>query len=139
MMTLFKLLKKFCNTHHLSNNQINPIVEFIRVNNLQKPVIEFRKTSLHNGMYVSGISEMVGKRPTMEDITIVIDNFPSSNSIFFGLFDGHGGQEAATFASEKLPKINFRRKGFKKCIRFFTTKNDTKIFSSRYNSSRSHC
>jgi PAS domain S-box-containing protein len=42
-------------------------------------------------------------RPSMEDAWIMMDDFGGvDNSAFFGLYDGHGGAEAAEFAAAKL-------------------------------------
>ena len=57
------------------------------------------------GSIRSGHAEMIGRRPNMEDVTIILPNTPTQASSFFGLFDGHGGREAAEFASEHLPEM----------------------------------
>ena len=51
-----------------------------------------------------GTSEMVGRRPNMEDVSIVLSNVPTPNSCMFGVFDGHGGREAAEYAAQQLPQ-----------------------------------
>ena len=53
----------------------------------------------------SGHAEMIGRRPNMEDVSIILPNSPTENSSLFGLFDGHGGREAAEFASQHLPGL----------------------------------
>jgi serine/threonine protein phosphatase PrpC len=47
---------------------------------------------------------MIGRRPAMEDVSIVLRDSPKPGSLLFGLFDGHGGREAAEYASQNLPK-----------------------------------
>lgn len=56
-----------------------------------------------NTIFRSGHSEMVGRRPSMEDVSIILEDVPTKGAMLFGLFDGHGGREAAEFASEHLP------------------------------------
>jgi len=52
----------------------------------------------------SGHAEMIGRRPAMEDVTITLQNSPKPKSVLFGVFDGHGGREAAEYASIHLPE-----------------------------------
>jgi protein phosphatase len=52
----------------------------------------------------SGRAEMIGRRPDMEDVSIILKEMPKPGALLFGLFDGHGGREAAEFASQNLPK-----------------------------------
>lgn len=52
----------------------------------------------------SGLAETIGRRPSMEDIMRIIEHFPNEGSITFCLFDGHGGREAAEYASQHLPQ-----------------------------------
>ncbi|EAY12551.1 protein phosphatase 2C, putative [Trichomonas vaginalis G3] len=52
----------------------------------------------------SGHAETIGRRPAMEDVSIILPNMPTADSSLFGVFDGHGGREAAEFASQQLPK-----------------------------------
>ena len=51
-----------------------------------------------------GMSEMVGRRSTMEDVSISLAGTPTPDSCMFGVFDGHGGREAAEYAAEHLPQ-----------------------------------
>jgi len=48
-------------------------------------------------------AEMMGRRPKMEDAIITLKSVPVPNGIMFGIFDGHGGREAADYAAENLP------------------------------------
>jgi serine/threonine protein phosphatase PrpC len=41
---------------------------------------------------------------SMEDFVKIIDNFNNSNIGFFGLFDGHGGDDAVKYAKENISK-----------------------------------
>ena len=52
-----------------------------------------------------GHAETIGRRPQMEDVSIILPNMPTKGSTLFGLFDGHGGRDAAEYASENLPKL----------------------------------
>ena len=65
---------------------------------------ENQESVVKNEMFRSGHAEMTGRRPNMEDVSILLSDTPEKNSILFGLFDGHGGREAAEFASQNLPK-----------------------------------
>lgn len=50
-------------------------------------------------------AETTGRRPQMEDVSIVLNNMPTPGSTLFALFDGHGGRDAAEYAAENLPKV----------------------------------
>ena len=49
-------------------------------------------------------AEMCGHRDRMEDVSIIMNDFPYQGAMLFGLFDGHGGREAAEYASQHLPQ-----------------------------------
>lgn len=54
------------------------------------------------------VGSAIGRRPTMEDEVVVVGMGPAHNpnEDFFGVFDGHGGREAAIYAARNLyPKI----------------------------------
>ena len=51
----------------------------------------------------SGMAETVGRRPSMEDVSIILKDMPRPGGMMFCLFDGHGGREAAEYASQNLP------------------------------------
>lgn len=58
----------------------------------------------------AGVSSIQGKREYMEDRYQAISNlsqFP--NTAFYGVFDGHGGERAAQFTTQMLPKCIFKR------------------------------
>ena len=57
------------------------------------------------GRFRSGHAEMIGRRPNMEDVSIILPDSPTEKASLFGLFDGHGGREAAEFASQNLPGL----------------------------------
>lgn len=48
-------------------------------------------------------AEMCGYRDRMEDVSVIMNDFPAKGAMLFGLFDGHGGREAAEYASQHLP------------------------------------
>ncbi|GBG32225.1 Protein phosphatase family protein [Hondaea fermentalgiana] len=53
-----------------------------------------------------GFAETRGRRATMEDVTLLRENFGARQSDFlFGIFDGHGGVECAKFAQRWLPEV----------------------------------
>jgi hypothetical protein len=62
----------------------------------------------------AGFADDIGRRTTMEDDHILIDEFAGySNLAYFGLYDGHGGRDAVEFVvralhavrSHKLPTL----------------------------------
>lgn len=56
-----------------------------------------------------------GKRGAMEDrYSAVVDTEANSKQAFFGVFDGHGGAEAAEFAAKNLDR-NIMREVMKRC------------------------
>ena len=73
--------------------------------NLEKDLIEGISSNQKLSYW---ISEMQGWRATMEDNTIHYPNF-DDNIALFGIFDGHGGNEASMFVKENFAielKIN---------------------------------
>jgi len=63
------------------------------------------RESVANGLRVrAGHAEMIGQRDAMEDVSLIIEDFPEPEAMMFCLFDGHGGREAAEFAAKNLPK-----------------------------------
>ncbi|KAL6075956.1 PPM-type phosphatase domain-containing protein [Balamuthia mandrillaris] len=51
-------------------------------------------------------AEMLGRRPTMEDAFSIQGRFGGKEDVdYFGLYDGHAGRIAATFAGEHLHQI----------------------------------
>lgn len=67
--------------------------------------IEKQETHQNNELFRSGHAEMIGRRANMEDVSISLVDTPKPGAIMFGLFDGHGGREAAEYASENLPGL----------------------------------
>lgn len=52
-----------------------------------------------------GEAEMIGVRPTFEDALMVSTEInQNKNQHLFGIFDGHGGSDAAQMAAELIPK-----------------------------------
>lgn len=63
---------------------------------------------VHSARFEVCIGSTMGRRPTMEDEVVVVGLGPAHNpnEDFFGVFDGHGGREAAVYAAKNLyPKI----------------------------------
>ncbi|CAJ2643474.1 unnamed protein product [Trifolium pratense] len=63
----------------------------------------------------------IGFRSSMEDVYVCVDNFMQGHglnkhtdgpSAFYGVFDGHGGKQAADFACNHLPKFILEDKDF---------------------------
>lgn len=53
---------------------------------------------------LSAVSEGQGKRPTMEDASVIVDGYMGSlNRNLYMVADGHGGGEAARYAIERFP------------------------------------
>uniref|UniRef100_A0A7S0HQD2 PPM-type phosphatase domain-containing protein n=1 Tax=Hanusia phi TaxID=3032 RepID=A0A7S0HQD2_9CRYP len=51
------------------------------------------------------LSERQGKRPYMEDTSLVMSNFIHRGWHLFGVFDGHGGSRASKYARDNLPHV----------------------------------
>lgn len=56
-------------------------------------------------LFRGGHSETKGKRPTMEDRCAIIGEFAGENTQFYGIFDGHGGDDCSTYVANNLYKI----------------------------------
>ncbi|EMS14785.1 leucine-rich repeat containing protein [Entamoeba histolytica HM-3:IMSS] len=52
-----------------------------------------------------GISEMKGRRPSMQDTSFVIKNYLMKGYHMLGLFDGHGGDTVSKLSSALFPTI----------------------------------
>lgn len=52
-----------------------------------------------------GSFEDQGSRRTMEDALKIEENFIRPGDCFFGVFDGHGGSRASTYAATNFPRI----------------------------------
>jgi len=50
----------------------------------------------------SCVSHSIGRRTTMEDDHILIDNFFEKDAGFFGLYDGHGGRATVDFLTSSF-------------------------------------
>ena len=56
--------------------------------------------------FAFGASETVGKRPTMEDVSLCVGNFRGrEEEDLFGVFDGHGSIEAASFVAKHFASV----------------------------------
>ncbi|XP_057794709.1 probable protein phosphatase 2C 27 [Salvia miltiorrhiza] len=76
-------------------------------------------------IFRSGSCAEKGPKPSMEDVHICIDNLPyylsesvdvPSPGAFYGVFDGHGGIDAASFVREKLLKFIVEDSFFPVCL-----------------------
>lgn len=56
-------------------------------------------SNFHKMHYRSGHFEFIGKRKTMEDVTVILDNIPTEKYQYFAIFDGHCGSDASNYAS----------------------------------------
>ncbi|KAH0793954.1 protein phosphatase 2C [Histomonas meleagridis] len=81
------------------------LFESIELADLRASTIDKQETRQTSDTFRSGQAEMIGRRPKMEDVSIVLNDTPSIGSMLFGLFDGHGGREASEYASENLPSL----------------------------------
>lgn len=53
----------------------------------------------------SGHFEFIGKRTTMEDVTVILGNIPSENYNYFAIFDGHCGSDASQYAGKHIHEL----------------------------------
>ncbi|KAH0792522.1 protein phosphatase 2C [Histomonas meleagridis] len=77
----------------------------IELADLRAKTIDKQESHQMGDTFRSGHAEMIGRRPNMEDVSIILKDTPNEGSMLFGLFDGHGGREAAEYASENLPPL----------------------------------
>mmetsp|Transcript_37125 Transcript_37125/g.93186 ORF Transcript_37125/g.93186 Transcript_37125/m.93186 type:complete len:788 (+) Transcript_37125:819-3182(+) len=63
-----------------------------------------RKPYVLSKVYNMGYAEMIGKRPTMEDAFSIVGDF-GEDMEFWGMYDGHAGRNAASFAAEHHPPV----------------------------------
>ena len=91
---------------------------------LDQPITDKQSESGHNNMCNWGAVGMQGWRCGMEDthiadkITLPDDD---GEGMLIGVFDGHGGQEVATFAKEKfmnnfIAQPEFKKKNYKEAL-----------------------
>ncbi|XP_023035473.1 probable protein phosphatase 2C T23F11.1 isoform X2 [Drosophila willistoni] len=81
---------------------------------LSKPVTDIETTSGQNSKYRVGSSCMQGWRSTMEDTHTQLLSLPEDpNAAFFGVFDGHGGDNVAKYAKEHLHKFVIKQDAYK--------------------------
>ncbi|XP_043245517.1 probable protein phosphatase 2C T23F11.1 [Amphibalanus amphitrite] len=82
---------------------------------LSEPVTHKETHSLGSDAYRVGSSCMQGWRVTMEDAHTHILSLPDDPSAaFFAVFDGHGGEKVAQYASRHLHKVVVRRPEYEK-------------------------
>jgi len=79
----------------------NPCVD--QITDKEEPICELR---LIGPRFDVGWSEMVGRRPTQEDAFCICGPIGdiADDITLFGLFDGHAGKFAASFAATNFPK-----------------------------------
>lgn len=81
----------------------------VKIQSSDLPLPEIEATMVNKYMKI-GISEMKGRRPTMEDSSTIITCFRGKpDETFLGLYDGHGGPQVSEFASKHLHET-FARK-----------------------------
>ena len=66
---------------------------------LRKSIIS-TSTSVHLLHTHAGVAAAQGRRPYMEDFTVIV---PFARGVIFGLFDGHGGVQVAQWATDLVP------------------------------------
>lgn len=49
-----------------------------------------------------GHMECIGKRPTMEDVTVILGDTPADNYSYFAIFDGHGGTKVSHYCGKHI-------------------------------------
>ena len=82
---------------------------------MQMPIVTFREIRdrhlrmVQSDRFPAGVAEMTGRRPEMQDVTILCGQLGGRpRQDLFGLFDGHGGKEAAEFAARAVPEVFMR-------------------------------
>ena len=62
----------------------------------------------------AGVSSIQGRRPKQEDRFSTCDALPGGHGVaFYGVYDGHGGHRAASFAAEKMQLFLTRSSAYK--------------------------
>src|SRR5690606_29203947 len=95
---------------HLMNRRIsrqNHYKQLQREARKPPPIItkEF-PNNLRNKHLLAGVASMVGRRSTMEDGHVLRLNFrKQKDEVFAGVYDGHGGPEAAQCVAKYLHEI----------------------------------
>ena len=56
-------------------------------------------------LYTYGHAEEQGECPTMEDAVACVGDFAGSGSCYYGIFDGHGGVDAAKYAAFNIHRV----------------------------------
>ncbi|XP_068156864.1 probable protein phosphatase 2C T23F11.1 [Drosophila tropicalis] len=81
---------------------------------LSKPVTDVETSYEQNSKYHVGSSSMQGWRSTMEDThTELLSLTEDPDAAFFGVFDGHGGDNVAKYAKEQLHKFVIKQEAYK--------------------------
>lgn len=76
----------------------NPLVEKLESKNLLSTI------PIYGTRFKVGSSDMMGRRPTMEDVICIHASLGGDDNIdLYGVFDGHAGNEAAEYVAFHLP------------------------------------
>eukprot|EP01090_Pellita_catalonica_P016980 TRINITY_DN5030_c0_g1_i1.p1 TRINITY_DN5030_c0_g1~~TRINITY_DN5030_c0_g1_i1.p1 ORF type:complete len:723 (+),score=113.59 TRINITY_DN5030_c0_g1_i1:2554-4722(+) len=82
------------------------VPDFLRDKEKKGLVVRCDTGSIENGRWHVGCADMKGKRGTMEDASVVHVKYRGKkNEDLFGVYDGHGGSEAAQICGKRHPKI----------------------------------
>jgi protein phosphatase 1L len=85
-----------------------------------------------------GIAEDQGRRPYMEDRHVVCRDLGGHKGInLYGVFDGHGGHQAADFCVDRLPNILSKEKDFPKNLQRALVSSFLKVDDEFVNETRS--
>lgn len=62
------------------------------------------RTAIVSGrqLFSAGQSDTIGVRNSMEDACAIIGEFTGANTQYYGVFDGHGGNEVSTYCANNL-------------------------------------
>eukprot|EP01091_Cochliopodium_minus_P010233 TRINITY_DN2670_c0_g4_i1.p1 TRINITY_DN2670_c0_g4~~TRINITY_DN2670_c0_g4_i1.p1 ORF type:complete len:994 (+),score=344.34 TRINITY_DN2670_c0_g4_i1:3-2984(+) len=88
-----------------SNISLSELFHLKKINFVQSPITD--------PLISYGCSDMLGKRPTMEDDWAVCGDFGGKENSLFLIFDGHAAQEVATLSAHYFPVILANKLGFK--------------------------
>ena len=72
--------------------------------NQTQPETPVERTAIVSGrqIFSAGQSDTIGVRNSMEDACAIIGEFAGANTQYYGVFDGHGGNEVSTYCATNL-------------------------------------